>query len=685
MDYGLPGGNDFFDVTEIFESAAAEMDAEELILMDGFGLYDTMTALEIGEPRMDSGVVLDEERRPPFEPLAPLLPEELCYILDRSFSCEMVWHTGYTLSQTVFTFLYVHHLEALKPEFIFLGPKYPIDPSRPRQLVTLVLRAAATGLLKCCDLAWRELTRGRVHDTEDSQSEKSEVSLTEAVPVGTMLAMMDSAISWVAGETEESLPWRNAIMERLSLRLALLNIFRLDLARDTVTIEGLLDQARHHLHNIRTQPAPPIPPADSPAVLAFDPHITRRLSNTMPLNALPLPPQDTTWDNLTSLFDGLAELCQLSWEKNLSTWKIVGTLRSTLTDSHRRLPYVRSLTQSVFYNGFQVFGELQPIWLVDRFFLETLGTEYTLFTTTVHDCWMGNAPPPVRDIEQRLIRLISKDVQSAWFNLPRRRRHLSNSLLEWALVYDKIATLIDQLDITDEAQLLLLKNIPTALRLWRLSTLREMVLSGFTLQLYAPYERPFAYWYTHEVLSKHIALFDEIAPTFPPATLNGQNLAFDRPFLAALREMCRAMFVVTIPLITCSGERLLLNHRKRYKWAFLPQYEHVSAAIAPLPDHDAFLSDCAAALEDEAFSPSATFERAAQLFQELQSVPPGSASQWHAERLTLIQDLSDIARGLAACAPTTLADVLTLDQRQFDWNTNGHRWFPGVRAPVAGA
>lgn len=38
---------------------------------------------------MDSGMSLDEEHRPPFDPLAPLLPEELCYILDRVCSCEV--------------------------------------------------------------------------------------------------------------------------------------------------------------------------------------------------------------------------------------------------------------------------------------------------------------------------------------------------------------------------------------------------------------------------------------------------------------------------------------------------------------------------------------------------------------------------------------------------------------------
>jgi Mak10 subunit, NatC N(alpha)-terminal acetyltransferase len=44
---------------------------------------------QIGEPRLDSGLIVQEELRPPFNPLTPLLPEELCWILDRSLGYEV--------------------------------------------------------------------------------------------------------------------------------------------------------------------------------------------------------------------------------------------------------------------------------------------------------------------------------------------------------------------------------------------------------------------------------------------------------------------------------------------------------------------------------------------------------------------------------------------------------------------
>lgn len=178
---------------------------------------------------MDSGLILDEEARmPQFNPHTPLLPEEVCYILDRVIACEvrpsitgypvthlsdlnkMEWHAGYTLPQTIYSCLYVHYLADIDPEvFPFQEPPTQ-EPARPPELVTVVLRAAITALLKCCDLSWRELNRGRLHDVcttqarvhplivdiwqaEDWHSEKFGVSLLESLPVASALSHLDDA------------------------------------------------------------------------------------------------------------------------------------------------------------------------------------------------------------------------------------------------------------------------------------------------------------------------------------------------------------------------------------------------------------------------------------------------------------------------------------------------------------
>ena len=93
-----------------------------------------------------------------------LTAASICTPLHLHPSVQMEWHAGNMLSQTVYTLLYVHCLPDLNPDFLPRQLRTAADPLRPPELVTIVLRAAVFGLLKSCDLSWRELSKGRVYD-----------------------------------------------------------------------------------------------------------------------------------------------------------------------------------------------------------------------------------------------------------------------------------------------------------------------------------------------------------------------------------------------------------------------------------------------------------------------------------------------------------------------------------------
>ena len=76
----------------------------------------------------------------------------------------MEWHAGYTLPQTIYSCLYVHYLADIDPEVFPFQEPLDRESTRPTALVTVVLNAAISALLKCCDLSWRELNRGRLHE-----------------------------------------------------------------------------------------------------------------------------------------------------------------------------------------------------------------------------------------------------------------------------------------------------------------------------------------------------------------------------------------------------------------------------------------------------------------------------------------------------------------------------------------
>lgn len=74
------------------------------------------------------------------------------------------FHAGNFLAHTVHTLLYAHHLSDLDPDVLIELSPSERDPARPRELITIVLRSAVQGLLKCCDFTWRELARGGAYD-----------------------------------------------------------------------------------------------------------------------------------------------------------------------------------------------------------------------------------------------------------------------------------------------------------------------------------------------------------------------------------------------------------------------------------------------------------------------------------------------------------------------------------------
>jgi len=73
----------------------------------------------------------------------------------------MEWHAGSTLSQTVYTFLYGHAVAEMHPDYLL---NFEEDPSRPIELITVVLRAAALTLMKTCGVAWAGMVKGYIHD-----------------------------------------------------------------------------------------------------------------------------------------------------------------------------------------------------------------------------------------------------------------------------------------------------------------------------------------------------------------------------------------------------------------------------------------------------------------------------------------------------------------------------------------
>lgn len=146
---------------------------------------------------MDSGFLQPGETlEDDFDPLITLLPEELIGIMDQLLCYEMAWHTGYPLSQTLFTSVYIDRL--LWPETKILAQaqfyrgEVP-DEKRPGTLLE-VLRAYCLALVKGCDFVIAKVMGRDFFEEEDFCTHTYNRVLFVQVPLDVFSRELDAAI-----------------------------------------------------------------------------------------------------------------------------------------------------------------------------------------------------------------------------------------------------------------------------------------------------------------------------------------------------------------------------------------------------------------------------------------------------------------------------------------------------------
>lgn len=170
--------------------------------------------------------------------------------------------------------------------------------------------------------------------------------------------------------------------------------------------------------------------------------------------------------------------------------------------------------------------------------------------------------------------------------------------------------------------------------LWRLSIVREVILSGFQLELYGREEKSFAYWYAVEVIDVHLSCLDNLisvtqegAHSYFKATfllvsvylkLNTlldtaayREMVYQTHFLTAVRSICAALFMISMPLMSFDWVRVQPNFCRRYKWAFRTDYDDSETPVVAQPELYRFIKACGESLK---VNPSPTVIRLTNLY-----------------------------------------------------------------------
>lgn len=298
-----------------------------MVSLPDFSLMDSMAALQLMDPRMDSGIfpiplhliascdrVADGQHAPPFDPNACFSIADICWIMDRLWACELEWHKGASLSQTIHTCLFIHSLASIDPTSLISGAT-----TLSEWVVTRVLRPFLIAVLKSVGMVWDEMSKGNLIDGEDFNGDKAGISLLEEVSPIDAIHLLQEAMGSVLQEEERgTIDARecNSLLSRMQLRKSFLEcvlIFAkvdptLRLGQDLVPMHVLedlspaVDSARRSLESLEADDDatdldyyPFYSPSflaspSSQAISAFDPWFSRKPSLQDSYNAPSAPP-----------------------------------------------------------------------------------------------------------------------------------------------------------------------------------------------------------------------------------------------------------------------------------------------------------------------------------------------------------------------------------------------------------
>jgi hypothetical protein len=149
------------------------------------------------DPKMDSGFLLPGEMlEDDYDTLTPLLPEELIGIMDQLLCYELAWHTGYPLSQTLFTSVYIDRL--LWPEARTLEQTQFYRGVIPNEMIPgpilQALRAYCLAVIKGCDFVIARITSRDYFEEEDFCTQSYNRNMFTDVPLDVFLRELDAAM-----------------------------------------------------------------------------------------------------------------------------------------------------------------------------------------------------------------------------------------------------------------------------------------------------------------------------------------------------------------------------------------------------------------------------------------------------------------------------------------------------------
>ncbi|KAI1128007.1 Mak10-domain-containing protein [Nemania abortiva] len=512
------------DITDHFAAAIKTLSPGDIIKDEHFELFESVSALEIMDRKMDSGVLdegesLDEE----YDVTRSLLPEEILGIIDQLLSLEMAWHLGYPLSQTVLTSVYVEALMNPHPATVdeVNFTRAPHIPPREAPLL-FVLRAYCAGLLKACFVVNECMKEELYYEEEDFVTNTYERNLLSHIPVSDVKGLLRNAITQLRALSDD-FPQEIcvALESRLELRIAFLEAVDLSVIRNDISEAPKLPwiQMRRLIDDIESQHklAKLVPEA-------FSTKLQRRLASTMP----PRPMVKLSFEECIAHFkrffqngNEVIDVLQYTDPQSLLNFILLFQAQKP-----QPLVFIRTILQNLLFKDMVVLGRFSIRQLLDhdvslsvlpcgphfdRSFDEVeMPTDPRHRVASAMEVFRQRVADPYLD----LLRILCQ-------NRCRVRRTLCHQIQEWDLLEADVGEIEESLQapLADVSQGAYQENEPPYLPLsswvyiWRLRQMEWIVQLGFELRVYQPDELAGMYFFLKRLASLRAQHTDQVKQT----------------------------------------------------------------------------------------------------------------------------------------------------------------------------
>ncbi|KAH7635637.1 hypothetical protein SMAC4_07795 [Sordaria macrospora] len=499
------------NITTKFLSACRTLETGEIVKDAYFTLFEAVGALEIGDPKMDSGCLAPGETlEETYDVNRPLSAPEVLGIIDQLLCLEMAWHLGYPLSQTILTSVYIEAL--VEPASATLQEAdFVRNRKTPRDPMSTVLRAYCLGLVRTCADVLETIRDELYYEEEDFVTNTYRRNLMDHFD---RYEIRDEILSAKHTLHELRAKIGTDMTQALSFRLELRSAFlrALELIEDRGSPDSL-QIPWYQMHSV-WEAILKLPGLAKEVPEAFSTKLQRKLASSMP----PRPIVTLSFDEAAKHFkklcnDAINAVKILDYHDSQSLLNFVFHFQA---QKPQPLVYIRCLLQNLLF---------KDMVLLDRLSIrQVMDDDLSIVVMPAHELLDPNndlveaAPHSARFAIAHQMELFRKRAAQAYIdifrvlcqNRCRVRRMLCHLIQDWEQVQldaediDQLLQVqIDEKPLAYQSQTTLTLgsepgySLPLSswAYLYKLRLMEWIVQLGFELEIYAPDELAGMYWY----------------------------------------------------------------------------------------------------------------------------------------------------------------------------------------------